>query len=255
MSRKRQHRLRQLRDALAAQDVLRLKDAAQLLGVSEMTVRRDIAACDGYLTYLGGYIVAPPETSVGKGYIFDRERESHADKKQAACQAAAALVEPMETIFLDCGTTIPHLASALPSDYRLTVICYAINVAEIVCKTPGLRVILLGGQYHTSSASFSSTEGLALLEGLRINKAFISAGGVHRSRGVSCSNFHEVAIKQTAMRNALSKVLVVDSTKFDAVKPVYFAPLEDFDVVATDADLDSAATAMVADAGARLVTS
>ena len=254
MSRKRQERLERLREALASRDVLRLKEAAQLLEVSEMTVRRDIAACDGCLTYLGGYIVAPPEPGMGRGYIFDRERESHANRKKAACRAAVSLIRPMETIFLDCGTTIPHLAAELPADYRLTVICYAINVAEIVCKMPGLRVIVLGGQFHPSSASFSSNESLSLLEGLRINKAFISAGGVHKTRGVSCSNFHEVAIKQTAMANALSKVLVVDSSKFDAVKPVYFAPLEDFDTVAVDKTQDSAIEAMVTASGGTLVT-
>ncbi len=239
---------------MAARDVLRLKEAAQLLEVSEMTVRRDIAACDGCLTYLGGYIVAPPDPNAGRGYIFDRERESHTDRKKAACRAAVSLIEPMETIFLDCGTTIPHLAAVLPADYRLTVICYAINVAEIVCRRPGLRVILLGGQFHPSSASFSSNEALTLLDSLRINKAFISAGGVHRTRGVSCSNFHEVAIKQTAMANALSKVLVADSSKFDAVKPVYFAPLEAFDTVAVDVGPDSPIATMVSGAGGRMVS-
>ena len=47
-------RLRVLADALARQSVMRLRDAAALLGVSEMTVRRDIAASPGKFTYLGG---------------------------------------------------------------------------------------------------------------------------------------------------------------------------------------------------------
>lgn len=254
MSFKRQSRLDRLRNVLATQDVLRLKDAAQLLGVSEMTVRRDIAACDGCLTYLGGYIVAPPAPQTGKGYILDRERESHADAKRAACLAAAGLVSAHDTIFLDCGTTIPHLAATLPSDAALTVICYAINVAEIICRKPGIRVILLGGVYHPSSASFAGAEGLSQLEGLRIDKAFISAGGVHGSRGVSCSNVHEVGIKQTAMANALTKVLVVDSSKFDIVKPFFFTPLDSFDVVACDPSLSDPAIAMIEGVGARLVT-
>lgn len=254
MSAKRQQRIDRLRDALEARDVLRLKDAAQLLGVSEMTVRRDIAACGGCLTYLGGYIVAPPPPTGGKGYVFDHERESHTDAKRAACRAAASLIRPNETIFLDCGTTIPHLAAILPERTQLTVICYAINVAEIVCRKPGLQVILLGGVYHPSSASFSGAAGLTQLEGLRIDKAFISAGGVHGSRGISCSNAHEVAIKQTAMTNALTKILVVDATKVDAVKPFYFAQLEQFDTVVADDAIPPEAAAMIHHAGARLIT-
>lgn len=254
MSAKRQQRLDRLRDALEARDVLRLKDAAEMLGVSEMTVRRDIAACDGCLTYLGGYIVSPPASGPARGYVFDQEQSSHTDAKRAASQAAAALIQPHDTIFLDCGTTIPHLAAALPDDIRLTVICYAINVAEIVCRNPGLQVILLGGVYHPSSASFSGSAGLAQLEGLRIDKAFISAGGVHGTRGVSCSNAHEVAIKQTAMVNALTKVLVVDATKIDAVKPFYFAPLDQFDIVTADSGVTPDAAAMIRQCGPRLIT-
>lgn len=253
MSAKRQQRIDRLREALEARDVLRLKDAALMLGVSEMTVRRDIAACDGCLTYLGGYIVSPLAPSGAKSYVFDQEQASHTEAKRAASQAAAGLIQPHETIFLDCGTTIPHLAQALPDDIRLTVICYAINVAEIVCRKPGLQVILLGGVYHPSSASFSGAAGLTQLEGLRIDKAFISAGGVHGSRGVSCSNAHEVAVKQTAMTNALTKVLVVDATKIDAVKPFYFAPLEQFDIVTADTGISPDAEAMLRHAGPRLI--
>jgi DeoR family deoxyribose operon repressor len=254
MSRKRQERINTLREALGTRDVLRLKDAAALLGVSEMTVRRDIAACDGCLTYLGGYIVAPPESAGGMGYILDRERESHSSLKRAACMAAAGLLAEQETIFLDCGTTIPHLAALLPENKGLTVVCYAMNVAEIVCKKPGVRVILLGGLYHPSSASFSSPESLELLKGLGINRAFISAGGIHAARGVSCSNFHEIAIKQTAMTNALSNVLVVDSTKFDVVKPMFFSSLDRFDIVAVDDQVTPESQALIQDAGARLIT-
>jgi DeoR family deoxyribose operon repressor len=88
--------------------------------------------------------------------------------------------------------------------------------------------MLLGGLFHTSSASFFSDEGLAYLERLGINKAFISAGGVHPQRGASCSNFHEVPIKQAAVRSAAQSFLVVDESKLDRVRPAFFAGLEPF---------------------------
>lgn len=234
MFRKRAERLDYLGTALETGGFIRLKDAAHMLGVSEMTVRRDIAACRGRLTCLGGHITLEPEHPGGMGYILNRERESNADKKRAACQAAVALIRPHQTLFIDCGTTTPYLASLLPADSGLTVICYAINVAEILCKKAGIRVILLGGLYHASSASFSSPEALQTLRGMGINTAFVSAGGIHAERGVSCSNFHEVAIKQLAMENAEQRVLVVDSTKFGVVKPVFFSDIATFDHICID---------------------
>ncbi len=234
MFRKRAERLEYLSGILEAGGFLRLKDAADMLGVSEMTVRRDIGANRDRFTYLGGHITLEPNSPGGMGYILSKERASNADKKRAACQAAAALVSPHDTLFIDCGTTTPHLASLLPSNSGLTVICYAMNVAEILCKKPGIRVILLGGLYHGSSASFSSPEALETLRRMGINKAFISAGGIHRDRGVSCSNFHEVAIKQLAMTNAEAKILVVDSSKFGVVKPVFFSDPDAYDHICVD---------------------
>jgi len=252
---RRQDRLDRLGSAFGARGVLRLREAAALLSVSEMTVRRDIAACDGRFVYLGGYIVggqdaAAPETGGPKPYVFAREAETNAQGKRDACIRAAELIEPGDTVFIDCGTTLPQLAALLPTEGTPTVVCYAMNIAEIVCKQANLTVMLLGGLYQASSASFfSSPESLDMLGRIGITKAFLSAGGVHVGRGVSCSNFHEVPIKQQALRVSLKRYVVVDSSKFGVVRPAFFAPLDAFDAVITDAGLTAADRAALAAAG------
>ncbi len=211
-------------------------DAAKTLGVSEMTIRRDVVASNDRLLLLGGYLldgVMPDEPR----YVMDLEKDSHLRNKQNACQKATSLIEDGDTVFIDCGTTTPHLATNLPADKNLTVICYAMNVAEIICRKPGLNLIVLGGLYHASSASFSGDEAVSMLEKIGINKAFISAGGVHPARGVSCSNFHEVAIKHAAIRAALRKYIIVDASKIGAIKPAFFATLDEFDAIITDASI------------------
>ncbi|MBP2302612.1 DeoR/GlpR family DNA-binding transcription regulator [Azospirillum picis] len=254
MSMRRAERLNRLQSALDAGGYLRLKDAARLLGVSEMTVRRDMASCGGRFAYLGGYIAGGVESASGMGYLLDREQDAHIEMKRAAGEAAATLVKPGETVFIDCGTTTTHLASRIPPDSQLTVVCYAMNIAEIVCKKPGVRVVMLGGLYHASSASFSSPESLEMLRGIGINTAFISAGGVHESLGISCSNFHEVEIKQTAIANAVTKALVVDTSKFDQVKPAFFAKLDSFGLLCCDHGLDAARAERLSAGGLRIVT-
>ncbi len=237
MHNQRLDRLGILAGALEAGGSLHLKEAASMLGVSEMTVRRDIASSAGRFTYLGGHIVSAAETLGGMGYFFDKEVATNTDAKRAACRAALTLVEDGDTIFIDCGTTLPHLVSAIPSSQSLTVVCYAMNIAEIVCKKPNLKVVVLGGMYYPSSASFGSHEAVEMLRKIGINKAFLSAGGIHEKNGVSCSNFHEVEIKQAAMARAVQKIVVVDSTKFGKVKPAYFASLDEIDAIVTDSGL------------------
>ncbi|WP_237152604.1 DeoR/GlpR family DNA-binding transcription regulator [Oryzibacter oryziterrae] len=226
-------RMERLGREVAARGVLRLKDAAALLGVSEMTVRRDLAGARDRLTYLGGHIVAQGDGGPQVPYQFEREADSRAASKRAACAHAVPLIAPDSTIFIDCGTTLAHLAEQLPTGFALTVLCYSLNVAERVAHRSDIRLILLGGLYHPESASFAGDAG-ASLSWFGINTAFISAGGVDPARGVSCSHLHEVPIKQQAMACAQASYLVIDGSKKGRVRPALFAGLDDFAGLVTE---------------------
>ena len=223
----RAQRLQRLRRAIAENGTLHLKDAAQLLNVSEMTVRRDLASSEATLACLGGYVVNAASPTAVK-YTLEQEIDQHTQDKRFACHSAAASIQEGDTVFIDCGTTMQSLAECLPEGLPLSVICYSMNVASIVTRRPATQVMLMGGLYHPSSQSFSSDDGLSYLRRLGINKAFISAGGAHPIRGASCSNFHEVAIKQAAIATAMENILVVDASKLGSLKPAFFADLGAF---------------------------
>ena len=236
---RRPHRLQELARVLSERGSLHLREAARLLGVSEMTVRRDVAARSDLITYLGGHLLAADGMNGAARYALSDEEKSHTAAKIAVCARAAELIKDGDTIFIDCGSTTPHLATRIARGVRATVICYSLNVADILCRNTDLRVILLGGLWHPSSASFSSDESLNLIGKLGINKAFLSAAGVDVVRGVSCVQFHEVAVKQAAMARSVEQYLVVDSSKFGQVKPAFFAQIEDFDGIVTDDEISS----------------
>jgi DeoR family deoxyribose operon repressor len=234
MSDRRAERLKMLASALQRRGVLRLREAAAMLEVSEMTVRRDIASSPQRFAYLGGHIVNAADIGSGGAYVLEREVDSRSEAKSRACAAAVKLLAPDDTIFIDCGSTLIHLAELIPADMPLTVTCYSLNIANILAGKPNVRMILLGGVYHAASASFAGDEALEVLGRLGITKAFISAGGVDVARGVSCSNFFEVPIKQKAIGGAREKHLVVDESKFGTIRPAYFAKLDQFDSVITE---------------------
>lgn len=205
-----------------------LSRVAELLGVTEMTIRRDLAGADSPLACLGGYVLEANLPGAGEKYVLAEELDHHTARKRLACQRACSFVEPGDSVFIDCGTTMVHLATALPPDMALSVVCYSMNIADIVSKRPNTQLILLGGLYQPSSASFSSEESLQYLGRLGVNKAFISAGGVDPARGVSCSHFHEVAVKQAAVRSAAQSFLVVDESKLGRMRAAFFSPLDVF---------------------------
>ena len=226
-------RIDALAEALSGPGVLHLKEAARVLGVSEMTVRRDVAGVPDRFSCLGGYIV--PRTAEG-AYVMAQEQGAHSAAKDAVCALAAGTIEDGDTIFVDCGTTMPHLARHIAPGLAVTVVCYALNIAVPFSLLPNVRLLLLGGLYNPSSASFSVDDGLATLDRLGLNRAFISAGGAHAEKGVSCSNFHEIGVKRAVLRRAVHRTLVVDGSKLGKVRPAHFADLDAFDaLITTDA--------------------
>ncbi len=228
-------RVRALVKALDDQGVIHLREAVSLLGVSEMTVRRDVAANPDLFTYLGGHIVNAAKLPASSAYVLETEEEHFAQAKAQACVCAARLIAANDTVFVDCGTTLATIGRYIPRELNVTVICYSLNVAESVRRMDNIRLILLGGIYVPSSDSFTGNESLEALRHIGINKALISAGGVDATRGVSCWNFHEVPIKQAAMASAVERHLVVDSSKFGQVRAVRFAQIGDFDSVISEA--------------------
>jgi len=251
---KKHNRLAMLTKVVERNGPLHLKKAAAILEVSEMTVRRDIASCDGKLGYLGGYIVAGiRNTTLPRYNISKKDDDTRISHKEAASVLAASLIEEDDILFIDCGTTLPFLAQSIPDDKRLTVVCYALNIADILCSKPKTRVVLLGGLFHPVSATFASDEAMRTLNKLRITKAFFSAGGVHPSQGVSCSHFHEVTVKQAVINNAMKKYVVADSSKFGRVKLAYFADLTSFDAVITDGHISAKDQAAIEEVGVKVM--
>ncbi|GGX92287.1 DeoR family transcriptional regulator [Litchfieldella qijiaojingensis] len=230
-------RLARLQEALSRGGTIRLSEAARLCGVSEMTIRRDVAASEGVMMLLGGRLVMADNPQYAPVYDLDEQQDSHHLAKQRLCQCAAGFIEDGDTLFIDCGTTLMPLVASLAGDRSLTVVTYALNVANAVSRLPNVRLLMLGGLYHASSQSFGSDDMAGAIQRLGINKTFISAAGVHVERGVSCFHFHEVAPKRGAIEAAEQCILVADNSKFGIIRPAYFARLDEFDVIVTNGEV------------------
>lgn len=246
---RRQERLDWLEDTLARGGTIHLTDAAKQCRVSTMTIRRDLHASRGRMSLLAGRILLADDPRYTPLYDLDTERDSHLAAKKRIARAAADFIAADDTIFIDCGTTLIHLANELDHDMPLTVVTYALNVVNVVQALPNIRLLTLGGLYHASSGSFSGDEASSIMARTGINTAFISAAGVHPQRGVSCFHFHEVTPKQAALRAAQRSILLADDSKIEQIRPALFADWSDFDLFITSQsaagdDLSSAGTSV-----------
>lgn len=234
MAARNKDRLDRLAALIQERGVVHLKEAARLLDVSEMTIRRDIAGETGRFAFFGGHIMPAHAVEPEQPYELALAADSHAAAKRDACRRALSHIRPDDTVFIDCGSTLMHLLDLIPADMPLTVVCYALNSASRLAQMSNIRLILLGGLYHPASASFSGSPGIELLDQLGINIAMLSAAGVDAARGVTCAHFHEVPAKQKAIAMAQQSVLVIDSSKIGKVKPAFFARVDAFDIIYTE---------------------
>ena len=227
-------RIAALAEALATERVLHVRQAAELLKVSEMTVRRDVADNPAAFQFLGGHIMLAGERDGEAPYELGVAANRNASEKRAACRHAIGLVAPGDTVFIDCGTTLVHLVELMPERADVTVVCCAMNVAERLARRPDIRMIMLGGVYYPATASFSGAPGLETLDQLGINTAFLSAAGVDPARGATCAHFHEVPVKQKVIALAQRRHLVADESKIGVQRPAFFAPMSVFELLITE---------------------
>ncbi|MFK8260382.1 DNA-binding transcriptional repressor DeoR [Erwinia sp. AnSW2-5] len=234
METRRDERINKLAQALKRTDKIHLKEAAHLLGVSEMTIRRDLSNGPGVVVLLGGYIVSDPMRHQNHYFVSDQQ-EQNVDRKRLLGQRAAALIQPEETVYFDCGTTVPWIIDAIDEDLPFTAVCCAMNTFLALKEKTACRVILCGGEFHPDNAIFTPLGPQSVMDSLCPDKAFISAAGIDIRQGASCYNLSELPMKHLALQRARARLLVADSSKFGKVLPARIADLSAFDGLISDA--------------------
>ncbi len=219
-------RIAKLQQLIAQNRSLHMRAAADFLNVSEMTIRRDIRSHPELFDTLGGHIIAPNGPAP---YDLGRAVDLNKASKKAACSHCLPLINAGDTVFIDCGTTLVHLVDMLPDGLPITIICYALNIADRTIRKPDVKLVLIGGEYHSKTASFGLLKDDRVYDSLAINTAFLSAAGFDQTLGATCSSFHEATQKRAAMQRAQKQVLVVDKSKFGKTSAAHFADATDFD--------------------------
>lgn len=242
METRRDERIGKLIHALKRSDKLHLKEAAALLDVSEMTVRRDLNSRGGPVVLLGGYVVLEPRGA--SHYLISDQKTRLVEEKRKAARLAATLIKPHQMAFFDCGTTTPWIIDAISDDLPFTGVCYSLNTFLALQEKPLCRVILCGGEFHASNAIFKPLTLQETLGHLSPDIAFYSAAGVDPQYGATCFNLDELPVKQWAMRHARYHVLVVDHSKFGKVRPARMGELTCFDAIVSDSRPDEELTAL-----------
>ena len=202
------------------------------LGVSEATVRRDLRnlADEGLLRLTHG----GASVTRNSDYSFLSKAARNIDAKKSIGQMAVSLVQDGEQIFLDSGTTCFQMAGFLRAKRGLSVIVNSIRTAQELF-TPGLSVLLLGGQYRPDRMDAVGPMAAASLDQLRGYRAFLGSDGLGIDFGPTATDIDSASLFGQAVKNAREAILLVDHSKFDAPALYRIAEWKAISRIITDA--------------------
>ncbi|GGT02105.1 DeoR family transcriptional regulator [Planobispora rosea] len=211
-----------------------VSELAQRLGVSEMTVRRDLDTLEhqGLVRRVhGGAVAVRPREEAGG---FATREHWQAATKDRLGAALAALVEPGSRVLLDAGTTTVHVAGHLATRAPLTVAVLSLQAAQRLADRPGIDLLVIGGRSRPGEHSLVGPLALRTLESLTFDCFVMSIGGVHAEQGWTEFSLDDAAVKQAGLAQSARTVAVADATKLGVRAFSRVGPLDAVRTFVTD---------------------
>jgi DeoR family transcriptional regulator, fructose operon transcriptional repressor len=208
---------------------------SRTLGVSAMTIRRDLDRLEneGLIRRTHGGALTESLSQIDLDYSARVSR--NARTKRRIGRAAADLVSNGDLIFLDAGSTVLSMTDFLDRK-SLTVVTHSLPVVERLAGRDNVSVFLLGGQVRRDLMSVVGYRAEEFLSTFRIDKAFLGTAGLDLKRGLTHSTLEEIPIKKLAARVARKVIVLADHTKIGKAGTIYFLPISAIDLLITDAD-------------------
>jgi len=251
-SNKRTTRRRALAELVVERGSLSAQELAQELGVSIMTIHRDLEDLErqGVVRKFRGGVSAQPSVVFESNVEF--RLDSMEKEKTALAKAALQFIEPGMSIMLDNSTTVLQIVQFLGELTPLHVASNFMRAINQLAVIPDLRLVTLGGDYDATSDTFHGVLTQQAIESIRVDAAFFSASAI--SSGAAYQRQSRiVSFKQSMMSAASQRYLLVDHTKLNKVAFHKLALLTDFDMVIIDDAAPASALDELTRAGVKFI--
>lgn len=235
---------------------VRVAELTQLLGVSDMTIRRDLEqlVSDGTVHKVHGGAVLAGQVAHEPGFAVKSQLEQSA--KNAIAAHAASLIRPGAAIALSAGTTTWAMARLIVTISRLTVVTNSTTVADAIATldpTNQVTVILTGG-VRTPSAALVGPVADRTIASMHVDQLFLGVHGMEEHAGFTTPNLAEATTDRVLISAAREVIVLADSSKWGVVGLADISPLAGADVVITDDELPPDAVTLLQERVHNVVT-
>jgi DeoR/GlpR family transcriptional regulator of sugar metabolism len=217
----------------------RVSELVDLLGVSDMTIRRDIEflSAKGLVHKVhGGALPTGAMSAVEPGFVVKSQLQVAA--KRAIARAAAEMVRPGSAIAISAGTTTFQVARELRCVPDLTIVTNSMLIAQTLQDGTdiGQSVILTGGT-RTPSDALVGPVAVRALEGLHVDLLFLGVHGMSLKAGLSTPNLAEAETNRALIASARRTVVTADHSKWGVVGLASYGRLDRVECLVTDEGL------------------
>lgn len=237
-------------DELNSRQGVKVADLSLKLGVSEVSIRRDLQTLEdlGLLKRVHGGAVRP----VGRVAA-----DPHLEKKARIGRLAAEMIQRGDSLIIDSGTTPLQVARNIGDDLlqsgNLTVITAHLPVVCEIGRFPGVHLILLGGIYLPEYDILVGPQTVEQLKGLHVDKMFLGADGMTLSQGFTTANVLEAEVDRVMAQAASEVIVVSDSSKIGAIGLATVMSVNGVDKLITDTDAAPDFVAALRDLGIEVI--
>lgn len=209
-------------------------DLAGKFNVSLPTIRADLTFLEenNKLTRTHGGAIL--NKKIGEYKTISEKKIINTDKKIMIAKKAIELVEENDTIALDSGTTSFALCKKLTSFKNLTLIINDFAIANFLSENSTFKLIFVGGLIGRDINSTNGPKALSFLDNINCDKAFLACESFDLKKGFSTFDENQAAFKKRLMDTSKTKIMLLDSSKFDKVSSFTFSKIEDFDYLISD---------------------
>jgi DeoR/GlpR family transcriptional regulator of sugar metabolism len=223
-------------DYVARKGEASIADLSRILGVSPMTIRRDLdqLAEIGLLVRTHGGAASASSVAVEPPFAL-RARTNAEIKKSMGILISKQVVDG-QTILLDGGSTGLAVAEELVGR-DITICALNLRVAQALAAGDKTKVMMPGGVIRSGEMSIVGSEAEAYLSSYHFDTYLMTVSAVSNNGTLTEWNMEDAAMKRRAAKSAKRVVLICDSSKFGSEAFSKVGSLSDIDALVTDADL------------------
>lgn len=246
-------RLATIQSHVDAAGFLSIAELALAIGVSEMTIRRDIATlvASGRVRTAHGGVHSAGKVAVKES--FQERLRQNAGEKNKVAQLAVRLIGREDSIAIDAGTTTLRLLDHIPFDFAGSIVTHSVPVVAAAMDRGHFRTIALGGEILRENASMIGPLATEAASSLRVRRFFLGASAVD-TRGVYVAADIERPTKKALMAIADEVILLADGAKFSRSAPVLLCELQELDFLVTDRPVTAAMASKLRECGVMILT-